>query len=173
MFTPALITCCKQTPFNKSPAGQKWFSIFRGYLRIFLFPCRKHPTILEQKWANLENDIRKHNLEVVPIQANGYCFLNSILTCLLWDYSDTLTLEDCITKIVTHLCQNHRKWCLSSNFVYQICCWSVNIWCFRFLPEWTIPCWCSQSSHANHSWWAQFGTVHLPKKCWFDPGTSF
>ena len=118
MFTPALITCCKQTPFNKSPAGQKWFSILRGYLRKFLFPCRKHPTILEQKWANLETDIRKHNLEIVPIQANGYCFLNSVLTCLLQDYSDTLTLEDCITKIVTHLCQNHRKY----NAFHQTSC---------------------------------------------------
>ena len=118
MFTPALITCCKQTPFNKSPAGQKWFPILRGYLRTFWFPCRKHPTILHQKWANLETDIRKHNLEIVPIQANGYCFLNSILTCLLWDYGDTLTLEDCITKIVTHLCQNHRKY----SAFHQISC---------------------------------------------------
>ena len=111
MFTPALITCCKQTPFNKSPAGQKWFSIFRGYLRTFLFPCRKHPTILEQKWANLENDIRKHNLEIVPIQANGYCFLYSILTCLLWDYGDTLTLEDCITMPIL---MQHTQGCMVS-----------------------------------------------------------
>ena len=58
----------------------------------------------------METDIRKHNLEIVPIQANGYCFLNSIVTCLLRDYGDTLTLEDYITKIVTHLCQNHRKY---------------------------------------------------------------
>ena len=54
--------------------------------------------------------MRKHNLEIVLIEANGYCFLNSVLTCLLRDYGDTLTLEDCITKIVTHLCQNHRKY---------------------------------------------------------------
>ena len=58
----------------------------------------------------MENDIRKHNLEIVLIEANGYCFLNSVPTCLLWDYGDTLTLDDCITKIVMHLCQNHRKY---------------------------------------------------------------
>ena len=110
MFTSTLITCCKQTPFNKSPAGQKLLSILRGYLRKFSFPCRKHPTILQQKWANFKTDVRKNNLEIALIQPNGYYFLNSILTCLLRDYGNTLTLEDCITKIVTHLCRNHRKY---------------------------------------------------------------
>ena len=30
--------------------------------------------------------------------------------CLYQDYGDTLTLEDCITKIVSHLCLNHRNY---------------------------------------------------------------
>ena len=32
------------------------------------------------------------------------------MTCLYNDYGDTLTLEDCITKIVSYLCLNHRKY---------------------------------------------------------------
>ena len=62
------------------------------------------------RWEDLDNHFMRHHLEVVPIEGNGYCFLNSVLTCLLRDYGDTLTLEDCITKIVTHLCQHHRKY---------------------------------------------------------------
>ena len=56
----------------------------------------------------METDFRKQNLQVVETLPNGYCFLNSVLTCLLRDYGDTLTLEHCITKIVSHLCQNHQ-----------------------------------------------------------------
>ena len=65
---------------------------------------------MQVQWEDLENHFMRHHLEVVPIEGNGYCFLNSVLTCLLRDYGDTLTLEDCITKIVTHLCQHHRKY---------------------------------------------------------------
>ena len=76
----------------------------------FLASCRSHPTILHVQWEDLEKLIMKHHLQLVPIEGNGYCFLNSVLMCLFRDYGDTLTLEDCITKIVTHLCQNHRKY---------------------------------------------------------------
>ena len=62
------------------------------------------------RWEDLDKHFMRHHLEVVPIEGNGYCFLSSVLTCLLRDYGDTLTLEDCITKIVTHLCQHHRKY---------------------------------------------------------------
>ena len=46
-------------------------------------------------------------MRLVNIDVNGYCFLNSILTCLYNYYGDTLTLEDSIVKIVSHLCLNH------------------------------------------------------------------
>ena len=49
-------------------------------------------------------------MHLVNIDANGYYFLNSVLTCLYNDYGDTLTLEDTITKIVSHLCLNHRNY---------------------------------------------------------------
>ena len=49
-------------------------------------------------------------MHLVNIDANGYCFINSVLTCLYNDYGDTLTLEDCITKIVSHLCLNHQNY---------------------------------------------------------------
>ena len=49
-------------------------------------------------------------MHLVNIDANGYCFLNSVLTCLYNDYGDTLTLEDTITKIVSHLCLNRRNY---------------------------------------------------------------
>ena len=87
----------------------KFLGGFSENFNILAF-CRKHPRILHVRWENLENHFMRHNFEVVPIPGNGYCFLNSVLMCLIRDYGDTLTLEDCITKIVTHLCQHHRKY---------------------------------------------------------------
>ena len=54
--------------------------------------------------------MHKHNLQISLIEGDGYCFLNSVLTCLYQDYGDTLTLEDCIMKIVSHLCLNYRNY---------------------------------------------------------------
>ena len=61
-------------------------------------------------WENLDTHLRKHNLQIFNIAGDGYCFLNSVLKCLYNDYGDTLTLEDCITKIVSHLCIHHRQY---------------------------------------------------------------
>ena len=44
------------------------------------------------------------------MDADGYCLLKSILKCLEHDYGDTLMLDDCIPKIVSHLCLNHQSY---------------------------------------------------------------
>ena len=61
-------------------------------------------------WEKLDTLLRKHNLQIFKIARDRYCFLNAVLKCLYNDYGDTLTLEDCITKIVSYLCIHHRQY---------------------------------------------------------------
>ena len=59
-------------------------------------------------WPKLLKEIKKHGLELDDTDPDGYCLLKSILKCLENDYGDTLTIDDCIPKIISHLCINHR-----------------------------------------------------------------
>ena len=49
-------------------------------------------------------------MEVEEIPGNGYCFLNSVVTCLQNDYGDSITIDDLIAKIVSRICTNYRQY---------------------------------------------------------------
>ena len=49
-------------------------------------------------------------MEIHLSAANGYCFLNSVIACLQNDYDQKITFDDCVTKIVSHLCQNYKQY---------------------------------------------------------------
>ena len=58
-------------------------------------------------WSKLVQELYKVGLEIDHTDPDGYCLLKSILKCLEHDYGATLTIDDCIPKIVSHLCLNH------------------------------------------------------------------
>ena len=41
---------------------------------------------------------------------DGYCFLNSVVYCLQNDYNDSITLEELIRKIVSHMCVHYKDY---------------------------------------------------------------
>ena len=49
-------------------------------------------------------------MEIHLSEANGYCFLNSVIACLQNDYDQKISFDECVTKIVSHLCQNYKKY---------------------------------------------------------------
>ena len=110
LLTPASISKGKQTTIYRNPAVTENDLPLWGDWKKIYFSFRLHPTILPIQWDTLPKELHKHNLQISLIEGNGYCFLNSVLTCLYQDYGDTLTLEDCITKSASNLCLNHRNY---------------------------------------------------------------
>ena len=49
-------------------------------------------------------------MEIHLSEANGYCFLNSVIACLQNDYDQKISFDECVTKILSHLCQNYKKY---------------------------------------------------------------
>ena len=44
-----------------------------------LFTFRSHDSILPHKWDDLDHFLRQHNMEILPSEPNGHCFLNTSL----------------------------------------------------------------------------------------------
>ena len=48
------------------------------------------------------------DIHITP--GDGYCFLNSVVYCLQNDYNDSITLEELIRKIVSHMCLHYEDY---------------------------------------------------------------
>ena len=48
------------------------------------------------------------DIHITP--GDGYCFLNSVVYCLQNNYNDSITLEELIRKIVSHMCLHYEDY---------------------------------------------------------------
>ena len=75
-----------------------------------LFTFRSHDSILPHKWDDLDHFFGQHNMEILPSEPKGHCFLNSVIACLENDYEHKISFDECVRIIVSHLCMNSNKY---------------------------------------------------------------
>ena len=49
-------------------------------------------------------------MQILRPSADGYCFINSVLSCLSNDYKDNITRDEIFPKIVSHLCDRYADY---------------------------------------------------------------
>ena len=82
-------------------------NILENHLKIHF---RKHETILQQLWSEIKTFLSRHNMDIHITPGDGYCFLNSVVYCLQNDYNDSITVEELIRKIVSHMCLHYEDY---------------------------------------------------------------
>ena len=85
-------------PLTKVQLAKSGFQFLGGISENFNLLAGNIPQFFNRSGLIWKQISGSTTLKLFCFKPMGYCFLNSVLTCLLHDYGDTLTLEDCITK---------------------------------------------------------------------------
>ena len=71
---------------------------------------RAFPGIINHLWSKFEDYCDENNLKVEVIPGDGYCFLNAVRKCLLYDFYEFHTMKGFQQIITQHLVENCDKY---------------------------------------------------------------
>ena len=77
---------------------------------VCMSPFRAFPGIINHLWSKFEDYCDENNLKLEVIPGDGYCFLNAVRKCLLYDFYEFHTMKGFQQIITQHLVENCDKY---------------------------------------------------------------